>query len=143
MLKFTLSILVSVMSSFAHAGTILNCQTENKIDGWNGSSTHEYLVFTAEVESNTTLKNAEILGAYKSDIRTIEADPNYKPRSDIYKTYNKFEPLEDAWNWFVPLLPKDLLDHEDTFAGYIQLHKEDVGYSETIKMECEIVDDRL
>lgn len=116
---------------------LLVCSTNTEIDGWKGSETFEKLQFTAFVKSDTELQAALVTGAYISDTRDIKIVDNFKPATRKYQNYNKFNPTEDAWNWFYPLLPKDLADRVSPFRGYIRVMGEQ-GYKETYKLTCSI-----
>ncbi len=115
----------------------LNCSTEQKIEGWDGSTTHDYLKLTAEVTTNGDLQGAAIRGAYLTDQRDLTADVNYKPTSPTYKMFNRYSVLEDAWNWFMILLPKDLSERglAQEFTAYVQIVGEE-GFKGTEKLTC-------
>jgi hypothetical protein len=124
----------------AEALPVVACSSEEKIDGWIGHNTFENLRFTAYVVSSTELRTAIVKGAYESDSANIAAESNYVPRNPAYASMNRFSALEDAWNWFKPLLPKNLGDlaRGSEFTGYIQIMGEE-GYKGTHKLQCRIV----
>ena len=130
--------LVAAALSFSltsFAAPVLICKTRDKVEGWTGSPTLDFVYFTAFVESELQLSRAEIRGAYGSDIRNINIDPAYKPRSPFYREFYRFGALEDAWNWFYPLLPKDFSKQSGSFPAYIQILGE-AGFKETLKLTC-------
>ncbi len=134
-----IALVLAFVSTAAFADTVLICRSYQKIEGWRAYNTNDYLRFTAYVVSDTELKKAEVDGAYGSDVRDIKADPKYKPTSKRYANYNRFSDLEDAWNWFLPLLPKDLTSQKGDFRGYIQIFGEE-GFSETVSLKCSLKD---
>ena len=124
-----------VFSSSALASPVLICKTNYKVRGWHAAETYDFVRLTAYVDSDRELRDAVVFGAYKSDQQDVSAKPNYKPENPRYKNYNKFEPLEDAWHWFSPLLPKNLETLDGNFTGYVQVVGES-GYITTLKMDC-------
>lgn len=117
----------------------LTCKTPTMVEGWKGRETKDYVSFTATAASNTRLTNATISGAYESDQRDITADKKYKPQAPAYQNYNRFSSLEDAWNWFKPLLPKDYVSRKEGFTGYIHMWGEQ-GFKGTLKLDCQLSD---
>jgi hypothetical protein len=134
--KITIMIFALLLGVQVKAST-LNCSTEQKIEGWDGSTTHDYLKLTAEVTPSGDLQGAVIGGAYLTDQRDLTADANYKPTSPTYKMFNRFSVLEDAWNWFSILLPKDLSQRGlgQKFSAYVQIVDEE-GFKGTEKLTC-------
>jgi len=127
--------LMIFFSAYASAESVLICKTLEKVDGWKAAPTHDYVHFTANVRSNEVLDKAKVRGAYASDSRDILSDKKYAPKSPAYKTYNRFQPLEDAWHWFHPLIPKELLSQVGFFTGYLQVMGEE-GFRGTLKLLC-------
>ncbi len=127
-----LSLFVS-LSSFG--ATVLICKTPAKVDGWKGTSTHDYVHLTAYVSDDEHLVRAVVSGAYASGTEDVAASPGYKPASPLYRTYNRFASLEDAWNYFRPLLPKKLVSLRAPFTGYLQVVGEE-SYKGTLKLNC-------
>ncbi len=134
-MKFFVFALILSFGAPAFARTALICRSLGDVNGWKTYTTDEPLRFTAYVESDTALSKAEVSGAYDSDVRELEADPKYKPASKRYANYNRFGVLEDAWNWFVPLLPKGFSKEKGSFRGYVQIIGEE-GFQETVSMNC-------
>lgn len=136
-MRLTLMILtLTLLTLTAHAASpAVICRSPEKVDGWDGGSTNEPVLFTAYVESDTQLRAAEVKGAYVSDTRDLAADTTYRPRARAYQGLNRFGPLEDAWHWFSPLLPKDLLAQRGTFRAYLQVMGEE-GYKGTLALNC-------
>lgn len=132
-----LLLLLFIVSSTAQATTVVFCQSEEKVEGWVGHRTSDYIYFNAVLVSDKILSQARIDGAFQSESRDVEAHPDYKPVSPRYRNYNKFSPLEDAWHWFAPLFPKDLPTRSKTFDGYIQIHSE-AGYLKTVTLHCDL-----
>lgn len=136
MKKLLFFLLVFFAAINSYAAQTLICTSFEKIYGWTGVNTYEKLIFTAYVKSDTELTAAELRGAYISDSRDIKADSNYKPHNPKYKDHNRFDLLEDAWNWFYPLIPKNFTSVGTTkFKGYIQISDEE-GWKETVGMSC-------
>jgi hypothetical protein len=115
----------------------IGCRTSGQVDGWTGSETHDYVYFNAETLNGTELLNARVTGAYESDSRALKVDQKYKSRSARYANYNRYNVLEDAWNWFAPLLPKDFLSETGEFTAYLQVMGEE-GYRGTLKLRCQL-----
>lgn len=129
-----LSLLILV-SAPALAAPVLICQSPNKIEGWTGVGTNDHLRFTAYVKSETELQKAEVSGAYGSDVRDLSVDLKYVPKAPAYRDYNRFGVLEDAWHWFMPLLPKDFSTRKGGFPGYMQILGEG-GNKGTVRLRC-------
>jgi hypothetical protein len=112
----------------------LSCKSFTEIDGWDGSSTTDFVFYRAKVVSDVRISEAEIDGAYRSDSRDLVADldpENRYPR-------HRFRTLEDAWCWFNLLVPKGFSEREGDFRGTIQFICEEwSGYS-YIDMSCRI-----
>lgn len=136
-MKTVISLLAISSLSLAFANPVLLCQTPTQITGWNGGETNDYVRLTAYVVSNTELQKVEVKGAYLADTRDLSADPHYTPRSRSYVFYNRFGRLEDAWHWFSPILPKQLMDQSSQFTGYLQIIDEE-GYKGTLTLNCRI-----
>lgn len=126
--------LVSASTSYARAD--LSCTSVDKIYGWTGTTTYEFLSLTGKVVSATELRGAQVSGAFRSDRRDVRIQP-YRPIADIYKELNRYQTLEDAWNWFSPLLPKNLpaIAAGTEFKGYLRVYNEN-GYVGTHELTC-------
>lgn len=131
-------LLVGLFAWEAMAATVI-CKSEEKVDGWTGTETHDFLRFTAYVTSNTELSKAQVKGAYVSDQRDLVIEEDYQPKSGRYKSYHRFGPLEDAWNWFRPLLPKDVMERKAPFTGFVQIMGEE-SYKGTVRLSCFLKD---
>lgn len=134
---FAFTLMASVFPALAQAAPVLTCKSFDVVEGWNSSPTRDHLILTADVESDRTLKNAVISGAYDAQADVVEADPNYKPVAKRYMNHSRFSALEDAWHWFRAVLPKDLITRTKTFRGFIQIHDEQ-GYKETVALRCSL-----
>lgn len=137
MILSTLALLLS-FSAVASAKTVA-CQSFDKVEGWNAGRTFDYVNFSAEVKENALLTNALITGAFIADASSSVADIEKESKSPYYKAYANFSPLEDAWCWYTPFLPKFMADlnegHE--FKGYIARVCE-AGNRENIAVKCVI-----
>jgi len=137
-MKSIITVFAIILSVDSFASSSLECRTLQKVSGWKGTDTFDYVYFTATIASNSLLNNAEVSGAYDSDKRDISSDSKYQPKSPLYTYYHKFGALEDAWNWFSPLLPKNVLNLKSKrFPGYLQIMGEQ-GYKGTLKLDCVI-----
>lgn len=134
MKSFFLSLLVFASGS-AFAAQTLICQSYERVDGWKAVDVHDYLRFTAYLMPDGSLGKARVDGAYASDMRDLSVDPKYVPKSPAYKNYNRYPLLEDAWHWFTPLLPKDILTRKGKFTGYMQIMGED-EFKGTVRLRC-------
>lgn len=123
----------------ASAAGKLVCTSLEKVAGWRGVQTNDFLTLSADIVSGSELRGARVLGAYGSDRADVSADADYRPRNPAYADMNRFGSLEDAWNWFFPLLPKDLAQKEpgSRFTGYLQIVGEQ-EYKGTVEMACEV-----
>lgn len=137
-MKLMISLFVFALTCAAQAAPVLSCKSYDVIEGWDGGPTRDAVLYTAYIESDTQLRDAVVKGAYLSDVRNVEADPNYRPKAKSYQDYNRFQSLEDAWNWFLILLPKDLTKKRGAFTGYLQVFTEE-GFGQTISMRCFVI----
>lgn len=133
-LLIAMSFLIVAIPALA-ANPVLICKTDDKVEGWDGGSTNDFVFLTAYVDSDVQISKAQIKGAFLTDIRDLQADKKYKPVAASYRDMNRFGVLEDAWHFFRPLLPKNLTTLRGSFTGYIQITGED-GYKETLKLGC-------
>ena len=132
-------LLVTLFFSFnTFAKATLICNSQEKVEGWDGSSTFDKVSFTAYIQSETELEKAVVKGAFKTDMRDLQSDKN-QDRSKYKRV--RFGVLEDAWCWFNILLPKNFARRTNNFAGSIQYTCEDWQYTfEYIDMDCFILD---
>jgi len=133
--KMKIMILTTILSllslnTFAQNPTV-TCKSYEKVQGWIGTNTHESLNFTAEVESATSLKSAEVSGAYRSDIRDLTSAPKNTK-------FSSFKYLEDAWCWFAPALPKDIeqIKVGQKFTGYMNILCENDSRPRSYALTC-------
>ena len=112
------------------------CKSNEKVDGWVGHASNDYVRFTAYIVDNKTLFRPQIQGAFGADYSATEnlsadrEDPKYPDTI-------RFFGLEDAWCWFGLIAPKDFNSKEDDFKASIQYTCEDWGYSfNYIPMSC-------
>jgi len=50
--------------------------------------------------------------------------------------YVKYGSLEDAWNWFMPILPENILEQKGSFVGIMEVRGEE-GYGDAfVDMTC-------
>lgn len=119
----------------------LLCRSTQRVTGWNAHRTSGYLILRADIESNERLIRAELSGPYEAGPDTVTADPNYRPRNERYRGYNRFSAIEDAWHWFYPLLPRDLLRQPTSFDAFVRIMGEEGASVETpqVLMRCEVV----
>ena len=47
----------------------------------------------------------------------------------------EYAALEDAWNWFVPALPQNMLELKGSFKGMMIIYSEQ-GFSQKVDMSC-------
>lgn len=134
---FTLLLLSS--AGYADISRQLKCVSNDNVSGWIGTETDKPLVFQALIVANDKIIDAAVSGAYESDSRDLLADLNFKPKSEYFRNYNLFGILEDAWFWFRPVLPKNLLDQDKKFAGYIRIWSEE-GYGGQVTLTCQLAD---
>jgi hypothetical protein len=111
---------------------VLICQSNEKIEGWDGGPTNDYVYYRAYIESSTSLLKAQVTGAYLSDDRDLTADAD--PTNKYDRT--RFGSLEDAWHWFKLLLPKDFAALDGKFKGSIQTWAEEVNQPNYIDLTC-------
>lgn len=132
-------LLVSPLISQARPNAVV-CRSSQPVNGWTGVDTEEVVLFTAYVDSDTSLSKAQVKGAFVSDVRDLEADSKYRPRNPRYRDFSRFDVLEDAWCWFWPLLPKDLASQPkgSRFDGYLQMVCEEGRNRQTIDLSCSI-----
>jgi hypothetical protein len=134
--------LVSAQKAIANQSFIdreLSCRSLEKVDVWDETASKDFVYFSALVKSDLELVSAVVTGAYHSDSRDIFSDPKYGPRSWAYRSYNRFSGLDDGWNWFSPLFPKNLSGHKagKSFNGYLQIMDEQ-GSHEMLKLDCRL-----
>lgn len=130
-------ILLNLFMTTSNADVLI-CQSFEKVDGWIAVDTHDYVRFSAYVESETVLRNPEISGAYSASldqgddgtITLANADKNSQ-----YPRY-RFEAIEDAWHWFFLMLPKNYLQTKGKFKASLQMYREEVYSPEYIDMSC-------
>ncbi len=115
---------------------VIVCSSFNVVNGWGGLATK--VNFTADVNTNTQLSNAHVSGAITSDVRQIKADTTFVAPSAHYLGYNRFSALEDAWCWYMPVLPKNVghLSTGSKVEGYIQMFCEDGQNRQAIAVSC-------
>lgn len=130
---FALTAVGFCISLNAHASQ-LACKSFEKVDGKGaGVSAFDYVTYTAGVESATRLTNANIQGAFKSDVRDLVADASGARFDRV-----RFQTLEDAWCWFNLLLPKDFAGQQGQFRGAIQYSCEGDSSFRYIDMACQL-----
>lgn len=127
-----LSIMMTATVSMSSAMPILSCRSLTKVEGWVGTSTEDFVVYTAFIKDATSLHDAKIEGAYITSPQDLNADPDLKNK---YRNY-RFGPLEDAWANFNLLIPKDYFDLNGPFQASIQMFKEDVYIPHYINLIC-------
>ncbi len=111
---------------------VLICKSPEKIKGWDGWHTDDYLKYTAYIESETELHKAVINGAYGTDMRSLIADVD----ADNKFSRRRFSVLEDAWCWFKLLVPKGYSELVGNFKGTVQYTCEDYNGYEYIDLGC-------
>jgi hypothetical protein len=117
---------------------VLICQSLEKVDGWNASSTYDYVRFSAYIESETVLRSPEISGAYSASLdqgNNGSITLNNPDKDSQFPRY-RFEALEDAWHWFFLMLPKNYLQEKGSFKASFQMYREEVYTPEYIDMSC-------
>lgn len=129
---------IALLTSFnVFSKATLICNSQEKIEGWDGSSTFDKVSFTAYIQSENELEKAVVKGAFNTDMRDLQSDN--KDRSKYKRV--RFGVLEDAWCWFNVLLPKNFARRTNNFAGSIQYTCEEWQYHfEYIDMDCFIID---
>ena len=113
---------------------VLTCESKEDVSGWIGHETYEKLVLKAFVENSSSLKAAELIGAYGTDTADLAAQVD----KDGKYSRTRFAGLEDAWCWFGALLPKDFDVQEGAFKGTIQYICEEHPTYSYIDMNCSI-----
>lgn len=139
-LTFILSQAGQVMASPEHPR--LSCRSVRPLTGWNASETRAHLVLRAVIESNEQLRGADLSGAYEAGPTDVAVDKSYRARNPRYANLNRFgPPIEDAWHWFTPLLPKNLLAQTSEFEGFVRIMAEEDNFVETpqVVMLCQII----
>jgi hypothetical protein len=132
----TAAILLS-LASISEAKT-LTCQSYHVVEGWNAVATHDYVVLRGEIQSNDTLVNTQITGAFVTSSATSVADTQYASKNPRYTQYTRFSSLEDAWCWYSPFLLKEMANTTvSAFTGFINRTCEG-GSSANIAMKCVI-----
>lgn len=135
-MKFLTIIILMTSLSTAFANSLV-CQSAQKIDGWDGGNTYDYFRFTAKVASGSKLLQAEVAGPYFAGPETLDADRNYNPSSERYRGHTRFSALEDAWNWFIPVMPNNFAGRRTPFVGFVQIIGEN-GFKGTVTVNCRI-----
>lgn len=132
-------IILLLFSASASAEIVLVCNSPGDVRGWKAVETNEPLRLTAYVNSDGSLAEAQVGGAYESDVRSLQINEKYVPQATAYRNMNRYDVLEDAWHWFIPLLPKNLLSQKSKFTGYLQIMGEE-GFNGTENLSCFLVE---
>lgn len=134
-----LLVVLSLVTGFAGAAMAdqkLVCRSTQQIDGWVGYEKTDYVYLSADYAAGV-LSGATIYGAYNGDsFGELKLDDSYKPKAAAYQNFQRYGTLEDAWSWYMPLLPKGFEARKTPFRAYIQVFGEEDEYKMTLTMTC-------
>jgi hypothetical protein len=118
------------ISSFASEKTVF-CKTAEKVNGWNGSDTIDYIYLKATVKEDL-LMSPEVSGAYSIFNEGLNFDANISSNGN----WVKFRYLEDAWHFVTVTFPINYFSKKK-FAGFISIVHEDPNWrNQNLKLHC-------
>lgn len=136
-MKSMIVILLGLSGLFAHAqeSRAIYCESVDSVNRRGGVDYKEVLKFTATLNEGSTLSGVQLTGFLSTtnkDLQIISEENNK------FVNFNKYSVIVDAWCFFNPMLPKNILSLESqkNFSTYVEMKCES-GSHQYIKMKCQ------
>lgn len=131
-----LFLLTFLVSSLGHAME-LNCQTNSKIEGWNGGYILDHIYLYSDISRYESLYNLTMEGAYQAYAPSSHKMHYYQPGTRTYLGFDRFQPLQSEWYTFYLLLPHNYSEKTNSFRAYLQISFQN-GFLKTVSLRCGI-----
>jgi hypothetical protein len=129
----TIILLLALLSLLPDAqARQLQCQSEDKIDGWNAGSTYELLFLSAGIKGSN-LVDPETTGAFMADYSGEMTGKDARS-----SRWLRFKFLEDAWCWYTLVLPQGFEQQRGGFLGFVDRICEEGHGQMSIRMSCQV-----
>lgn len=124
----------AVLGLHAQEAKNIYCESIESVNRRSGVDYKEVLKLTGTLNANNEFTQVQTSGMLKSSVLNLKV---ISAGTNNFADYNKYSTMADAWCFFNPMLPKNVLNSQEAnFATVVEMKCES-GSHQFIKMKCQ------